>query len=101
MAHNWPKEHTVTCNSDYIVTNSINSLLIGSSTCIPHGTHINHIVEPIWSMLQNIKHSEMITCACTCICAVHTCTYKILNVYCTIASIHVQCTCTIRTCTCI
>ena len=28
-------------NYDYIVTNSINSLLIGSK-CIPNGTHTNH-----------------------------------------------------------
>ena len=28
-------------NYDYIVTNSINSLLIGSR-CIPNGTHTNH-----------------------------------------------------------
>ena len=32
---------TVTCNYDYIVTNSINSLLIGSK-CIPNGAHTNH-----------------------------------------------------------
>ena len=30
-----------TVNYHYIVTNSINSLLIGSR-CIPNGTHINH-----------------------------------------------------------
>ena len=28
-------------NYDYIITNSINSLLIGSR-CIPNGTHTNH-----------------------------------------------------------
>ena len=30
-----------TVNYDYIVTNSINSLLIGSK-CIPNGEHTNH-----------------------------------------------------------
>ena len=30
-----------TVNYDYIVTNSINSLLIGSK-CIPNGAHTNH-----------------------------------------------------------
>ena len=30
-----------TVNYDYIITNSINSLLIGSR-CIPNGTHTNH-----------------------------------------------------------
>ena len=40
-------------NYDYIVTNSINCLLIGSR-CIPNGAHTN-IVEPIWPMLQNLS----------------------------------------------
>ena len=39
-----------TVNYDYIDTNGINSLLIGSR-CIPNGA----IVEPIWPMLQNIS----------------------------------------------
>ena len=38
---------------DYVVTNSIKSLLIGSR-CIPIGTHTNHF-EPIWPMLQNVS----------------------------------------------
>ena len=37
-------------NYDYIVTNSINSLLIGSR-CILNGTHTLTIVEPIWPKL--------------------------------------------------
>ena len=47
MAHHWPKEllswHCAVgaVNYDYIVTNSINSLLTGSR-CIPNGTHTNH-----------------------------------------------------------
>ena len=39
-----------TVNYDYIVTNSINCLLIGSR-CIPNGTHTNHF----WPMLQNVS----------------------------------------------
>ena len=61
MAHHWPKElliwhYTVlslasgAVNYDYIVTNSIKTLLIGSR-CIPNGTH----VEPIWPMLQKVS----------------------------------------------
>ena len=48
MVHHWPKELLIwhcTVNYDYI-----NSLLIG----IPIGTHTLTIVEPIWSMLQNV-----------------------------------------------
>ena len=52
MVHHWPKElliwHCIvlfwargTVNYDYIITNSINFLLIGSR-CIPNGTHTNH-----------------------------------------------------------
>ena len=40
-------------NYDYIITNSINSLLIGSR-CIPICAHTNH-VEPIWPVLQNLS----------------------------------------------
>ena len=40
-------------NYDCIVTNSINSWLIGSR-CILNGTHTNHF-EPIWSKLQNLS----------------------------------------------
>ena len=61
MAHHWPKElliqhYTVlfwasgAVNYEYVVTNSINSQLIGSR-CIPNGT----IVEPIWPILQNLS----------------------------------------------
>ena len=42
-----------TVNYDYIVTNSINSLLIGSR-CIHNGAHTNHF-EPIWPKLQNLS----------------------------------------------
>ena len=50
MVHHWPKElliwHSTArsdgiVNYDYIVTNSINALLIGSK-CIPSDTHTNH-----------------------------------------------------------
>ena len=40
----------VTCSYDNVVTNSSNTLLMGSR-CIPNGTH----TEPIWPML--IKNS--------------------------------------------
>ena len=41
--HSSPFEPDGTVNYDYIVTNSINSLLIDSRcTCIPNGTHTNH-----------------------------------------------------------
>ena len=42
---------SVAVNYDYIVANSIISLLIGSR-CIPNDTHTLTIVEPIWPMLQ-------------------------------------------------
>ena len=65
-----------TVNYDYIVTNSINSLLIGSR-CIPNGAHTNH-VGPIWPMFQNIKNSDTCTyVTCTCIY----CNYIIINIY--------------------
>ena len=41
-------------NYDYIVSNSINYLLIGSR-CIPNGTHTNHCWAN-WPMLQNIPN---------------------------------------------
>ena len=50
MAHHWPKYLAQysslfgpdgAVNYDYIVTNSINVLLIGSK-CIPNGAHTNH-----------------------------------------------------------
>ena len=40
-------------NYDYIITNSISSLLI-VSRCIPNGAPLS-IVEPIWPMLQNVS----------------------------------------------
>ena len=50
-AHHWPKELLIwhcsvlspdgAVNYDYNVTNSINSLLVGSR-CIPNGTHTNY-----------------------------------------------------------
>ena len=40
-------------NYDYIVTNSINCLLIGSRY-FPSVTHTLSIVDTIWPMLQNI-----------------------------------------------
>ena len=46
-------------NYDYIITNSINSLLIGSR-CIPNGAHTNHF-EPIWPMLQNLSKTLLHT----------------------------------------
>ena len=42
---------SVAVNYDYIVANSIISLLIGSR-CIPNVAHTLTIVEPIWPMLQ-------------------------------------------------
>ena len=48
-----------TVNYDYIITNSINYLLIGSR-CIPNGAHILTIIEPIWPMHQNL--SKTLTC---------------------------------------
>ena len=49
--HTHTHTHTqCTVNYDYIVTNSINSLLIGSR-CIPMA-HTLTIVEPIWPILQ-------------------------------------------------
>ena len=47
-------------NYDYIVTNSINSLLIGSR-CIPNGAHTLAIFEPIWPILQNVLKTVMHT----------------------------------------
>ena len=50
-------------NCDYIITSSINCLLIGSK-CIPMA-HILTIVEPIWPMLQNniiSKTLELLYC---------------------------------------
>ena len=44
-----------TVNYGYIVTNSINSLLIALRS-IPNDAHI---VEPIWHMLQNISETLM------------------------------------------
>ena len=41
-------------NYDYIVTNSINSLLIGTR-CFPT-VHTLTIVEVIWPMLQNVSN---------------------------------------------
>ena len=55
MTHHWPKLQRASylalrsslfgtdgaVNYDYIVTNSINSLLIGSR-CVPNGAHTNH-----------------------------------------------------------
>ena len=51
-------------NYDYIVTNNINSLLIGSR-CIPNGTHTLTIVEPIWPMLHNVSKTQgkSVTCS--------------------------------------
>ena len=44
-----------TVNYDYIITNSINSLLIGSSPMV----HTLTIVEPIWPMLQKLSKTLM------------------------------------------
>ena len=44
-------------NYDYIITNSISSLLI-VSRCIPNGAPLS-IVEPIWPMLQNVSKTLM------------------------------------------
>ena len=53
MVHHWPKELPIwhftvlslsasgVVNYDYVVTNSINCLLIGSR-CIPNDAHTNH-----------------------------------------------------------
>ena len=46
-------------NYDYIVTNSMNSLLFGSR-CIPMAYTLT-IVEPIWLMLQNISKTLIYT----------------------------------------
>ena len=49
-------------NYDYIITSSINSLLIGSRH-IPNGPHRHtlSVIEPIWPMLQKLWR----TCKCT------------------------------------
>ena len=52
MVYHWPKELLIwhcTVNYDYIVTNSINPLLIGSRRI-----HTITIVEPIGPILQNV-----------------------------------------------
>ena len=46
----------IVCNYDYIVTNSINSLLI-SSRCIPNGAHINHFRANLAHASKYIKKS--------------------------------------------
>ena len=45
-------------NYDYIITNSINSLLIGSRFPMAHTLTI---IEPIWPMLQNVSKPLMYT----------------------------------------
>ena len=45
-------------NYDYIVTNSIKSLLIGSR-CFSNA-HTLNIFEPIWPMLQNLSKTMMV-----------------------------------------
>ena len=55
---------TVTCNYNYIVTNSNNALLIGSRCiCIPNGSHTNQF-GPCFKMYQKLWYIH-----------VHTCTY--------------------------
>ena len=49
-----------TVNYDYIVTNSINSLLIGSQ-CIPNSTHTNHCRANLAHALKVIKNSDIHT----------------------------------------
>ena len=44
-------------NYDYIVTNSINSLLIGSR-CIPNGAHTNHVRANLAHASKLIKNSD-------------------------------------------
>ena len=53
-----------TINYDCIVTNSINSLLIGLK-CIPNGAQLT-IVETIWPMLQNVSNTLLITYMYVC-----------------------------------
>ena len=48
-------------NYDYIVTNSINSLLIGSR-CIPNGTHTNHCWGNLAHASKHIKTSGVYIC---------------------------------------
>ena len=44
---------------EYIVTNSINSLLIGSRcTCIPNGAHTNQCLANLAHASKHIKNSE-------------------------------------------
>ena len=47
-----------TVNYDYIVTNSINSLLIGSR-CIPNGVHINHCWANLAYVLKRTPNSDI------------------------------------------
>ena len=44
-------------NYDYIVTNSINDLLI-SSRCIPNGSHTNHCWANLAHASKRIKNSD-------------------------------------------
>ena len=44
-------------NYDYIITNSINSLLIGSR-CIPNGAHTNHFWANLAHASKLIKNSD-------------------------------------------
>ena len=61
MAHHWPKELLIwhcAVNYDYIVSNSINSWLIGSR-CILNGTHTNHFWANLAQASKVIKNSEL------------------------------------------
>ena len=46
-------------NYDYIITNSINSFLIGSR-CIPNGAHTNHCLTTLARASKLIKNSGMV-----------------------------------------
>ena len=59
MAHHWPKDHLIwhcAVNYNYIVTNSINSLLIGSK-CIPNVANTNLCWTNLAHASKHIKTS--------------------------------------------
>ena len=61
IAHHWPKELLIwqrTVNYDYIITNSINCLLI-VSRCISNGVHTNHCWANLAHISKRLKNSYM------------------------------------------
>ena len=52
-------------NYDYIVANSISSLLIGSR-CVPNGAHTNYCWANLAHASKHIKNSTVYVCECVC-----------------------------------